>query len=968
METNDNINNKYYLYFELIDINLIKILFETLDKNVEIVRLILSKKTNQTELEITCSNSTRTYYFRSKFGNELIKNYVCQDEKIEIELLPNDLVNILKSVDSEDNMLLFYVINANDNKNTMVIEFKQDNSNDSNNSDNFDDLDDLDNLDDSDNLKVVKKNKKKIIRKTKNNLKTHKFIPREKKFTFKIGYPIYPEKQTSKIIFDKKISIDPNKFHNICKDLSMLFDYIKINSKNNKNLYFGYDSSRCDGIIKIKYDESNVVLENITNLKNNNVGGIYHVEDIIGFQKLSDISTDYYFKIKNNYFLESTFIINKYGTINITYIPLKEDVIKNSISTMSNTTNVFTCDILTDSDNFDNMSYESKSNLNIDSEYDMNQKKIKNNKKTINDKIMYIEIEKIELFKLLSECIEKLISEPIFSFQMINNNLTMKIICSNNSKNINLDVNIKNIFGRYKKIDNPINLGIGLKYLNDILKSVDKTDIIIFSIDEHDKNNLTIQIKNKNSSDKISLKRIYKIKLLNVEKDEIETSIKQDDYVYIISMNSGEFYKISKDINMIGEEIKITYDDKNLILSTVSNCKYLNIIKKDNDIIKVLNNDNNKDKIKIINEFEIKDIMLFSKLSGFMDNYNLYLKQNGRFIIKTDFIESMGTLNIQYLSKNIIDIRPNDKNMIKYDTDTMDDKLIFFKLKKINFMKNIIDTLDKLVSDVEWIFTSKSNNANENNFHGLEIISTDPSKTLYIKTKLTNELFKSFYCEKKIFKFGMSLEYFNLILKLFDKSDIAMYCYIEKNDLSNLVIIIKNSEKKNKRIFKIPLQIISTINNKQMSLEFEKKIILKCESLFAKCKMILNNSQFVKICCDKDKLFFKCVGEKEGIVSLDCNDDESLEIISLNENKVECAYEIKNILMFSRLSSITEEFSFYMKNNFALTSIYNFGILGSMTVILSPSNEEYINNQNYDYSDDDEIELLNTNSNAFELY
>jgi hypothetical protein len=361
--------------------------------------------------------------------------------------------------------------------------------------------------------------------------------------------------------------------------------------------------------------------------------------------------------------------------------------------------------------------------------------------------------------------------------------------------------------------------------------------------------------------------------------------------------------------------------------------------------------------------------MLFNKLSGFMENFNVYLRKNGKFIISSDFKNSHGSIELQYMSKNMIDIVPNDKNMIKSDVENMDDKLLFFKLKKISFMKNIIDTLDKMISEVEWIFTSDEKN-NEK-FVGLEITCTDPSKTLYVKTKLTNELFKSYYCKDRIFKFGMSLEYFNKILKLTEKNDIALYCYIEKNDPSNLMIRFKNTEKKNKKIFKIPLQIIiSKVQQNQMSLDFEKKIILKCESLFSKCKSINNNSQFVKISCDGVKLFFKCVGEKEGTLTLNSDDDSTLEIINLEEDKnVECIYEIKNILMFTRLSSITEEFSFYMKNNFALTSIYNFGNYGSMSVILSPSSEEYINNETYDYSDDeDDIELLDNNINVFEFY
>lgn len=974
MNINDINNKDYYLYFELTNIGVIKTLFESFDKNVDIVRFILSKKNSYPELEITFTNTTRTYYFKSKFGNKLIKNFIFYDGGIEIELSPNDLANILKSYDSNDNLLLVYVNNVEKKKNVMVIEFKQNNLDNSTNSDKFE----SDGADDSND---VKKNKK--IKKSRTVKKTKKVVVKEKKFTIKIAYPVYPERQITKISFDKKITINPNKFHNVCKDLSILFDYVKISSKNNKNLYLEYDTSRCDGVIKFKYDESNVVLENITNLKNNNICGVYHIEDIIVFSKLSSITTDYYFKLKNNYFLESTYVIGEYGTINITYIPLKEDMIKTSISTSNNYAD--------DSDNI--------SNIAGNNETENSNSKLKKNKKTINDKIIYFEIDDIELFKLLCECIEKIITEPIFKLESVDNKFIIKIICANNSKNLNLDIVVENIFDRFKILDKPINLGIGLKYLNDILKTTNKNNKLVFSIDEHDKHNLTIQIKNKNVSlnekEEIELKQIYKIKLLNIEDNDHKSTIKFDNNTHIVSIDSNEFYKICKDINTIGEEIKIVYDDKNLIFSTLGECRYVNIIKKDCGIIEVINNKNNKDnkdkdkdkdnkdnkdkdckgnKIKITNQFEIKDIMIFSKMANMMEDFNVYLKQDGRLIIKSNFINSMGSISIQYLSKNISDIKSNDKNMLKSDIDNMDDKLLFFKLKKINFMKSIIDTLDKMVSEVELVFTSNGNlgkySGNKEEFTSLEITCTDPSKTLYVKTKLTNELFKSYYCEKKIFKFGMSLEYFNKILKLVEKNDIAIYCYIEKSDPDNLIVRIKNLEKKNKRIFKIPLQIVSKDNKNTITLDFEKKITLCCDSLFSKCKMISNNSQFVKICCNEDKLLFKCVGDKEGCMTLDSDDDDSLEIFGLNSNDIECTYEIKNILLFARLSSITENLTFYMKNNFALTSIFNFGDYGVMYVILSPSSEEYINNKSYDYSDDeeDDIQLLNTNSNMMDLY
>ena len=370
--------------------------------------------------------------------------------------------------------------------------------------------------------------------------------------------------------------------------------------------------------------------------------------------------------------------------------------------------------------------------------------------------------------------------------------------------------------------------------------------------------------------------------------------------------------------------------------------------------------------------------MVFSKLSNYMGSFEFGLKEDGNLCIETNLTNciginmgiNMGNINIQYLSKNRLEIVPNDLKMVESNVDILEDKLIFFKLKKTNFMKTIIDTIDKMVSEVEWVFTSNSNtNKDDKKFVGLEITCTDPSKTLFLKAKLNDSIFKSYHCAKPIFRFGMSLEFYNKIIRLVEKDDIAVYCYIEESDPDNLVIRFKNIEKKNKKIFKIPLQILSNNIIKQpLSLNFEKKISLKIDKFFNVCKMINNTSQFVEIECNKDKLLFNCVGEKEGILSYDNDDDETLDIINLDNSKVIGIYETKNILLFSKLSTITEEFSLFMKNNFALTSFYSFGEYGSISTILSPVNEEYINNLTYDYSDqsDDDDDLIQTNLNILD--
>jgi hypothetical protein len=272
------------------------------------------------------------------------------------------------------------------------------------------------------------------------------------------------------------------------------------------------------------------------------------------------------------------------------------------------------------------------------------------------------------------------------------------------------------------------------------------------------------------------------------------------------------------------------------------------------------------------------------------------------------------------------------------------------------------------MSEVDWVFSSGEKN--DNKFVGLEIVCTDPSKTLFMKTKLTDSVFKSYHCAKSSFRFGMSLEFFNKILKLTEKTDIALYCYIEESDPDNMIIRFKNQEKKNKKVFKIPLQILNPDIKLPISLNFEKKIIIDGSKFHDTCKKINNRAQFVEIECGNSGMVFNCIGDKDGTIPIDNTDDTNkLEIINLDDKIVKGIFEIKNILLFSKLISITGEFSLFMKNDFALTSVYSFGEYGLIMTMLSRVNEEHINNLEYDYSDDeDDVELIKSNDNMLDYY
>ena len=896
-----------YLYFSITNIILFKTLIDVISKKTDGIRFRFKKnKKCHVLLEITSINLTRTYFTKCKIN--FIEKFICDEDTIQLEFDPINLLNILKTFDNLTKGKIEFIINSN-NKEIMEVNFKE----------------------------IINENKDIQTKKLKQiQVST---------FRFNIFYPKYQEKEIIKVNHDKIIIMKAKIFHKICKDLELLFPNVKINSKNNKYLCLGYNLSGCEGLIRLKYesDESNKSdksdksddKNNYVKLKDNNnkiitTKGIYNLEDIGIFSKLSEISTYFDIKIKDLKSMELTYKFDELCIFSVNYMSINDDTIKN----YSNLLNFDQSE--SNSDNTSNYSEKSK---------DEDQNKLK--KKTIDDKILWFEITQIDILKSICESIEKLTTYPIFKISCIDDLLYIEISCTNSSKTIMFNTKIKNIFGKFKKITKSIELGINLDYFNTLLKLGTKTSLMILSIDKQDKQNLIIQIKNDNT-----IKQTFKIKLINVEYEK--NLILLDKLTNKIIIESNEFYRIAKEIGTIGGEFRIELGEKNMIFSSENDSKYINLIKNNNSIIetKFVNFTDN-----ISCEYETKDIIIFSRMINYIDNFTLNINKQGTMIIDTQLC-SNGFMKIQYQSKNKDEISYLDNDLLLSDVESMENKIIFFKLKNTNIMKTIIDTLDKISSEVIWTFYSENltENLTENSMN-LEMICTDPSKTLYVKTKLYSNLFKSFYSKSKMFRFCMNLENLNKILKLIEKDDIVIYCYIENSDPNNMVIRFKNLEKKNKKMFKIPLQIVQLTNPSQLSLSFEKKIVFECSNMFKKCKTTNINSHFVQIDCDGDKLEFSGIGinsTKTNSIELNKTNDSKLEIINLDDNHVKCIYETKNIMYFSKLTSITQNFSIYMKNNFALTMIFGLGLDGSITTMLSPVNDEYISNESYDYSDDEE--------------
>ena len=286
-----------------------------------------------------------------------------------------------------------------------------------------------------------------------------------------------------------------------------------------------------------------------------------------------------------------------------------------------------------------------------------------------------------------------------------------------------------------------------------------------------------------------------------------------------------------------------------------------------------------------------------------------------------------------------------------------DDKIIYFKIDNVLIFKIITEILNNLINEVNWIFTKNKEGEGE-----INISTTDSSKTIFLKTKLNKNIFKDFHCRENKYELGINIETFNKILKLIDKDINSIYFYILENDKDNLIIKIKGKDSK-KTTYSMKLVDIEQENRKNNEIEFDKKIDMIGDEFHKLCKEMNIFADYMSIKCSSNNVVFSCEGISTKRNTVYKNGENDLVITNNTKKEIKGMYELKNIQIFNKCTNLSDNFSLYMKQNFALVIVYTIKEIGNINVAFSPIQEEDLNNLLYSYSDDeDEIEIIGNNS------
>lgn len=315
-------------------------------------------------------------------------------------------------------------------------------------------------------------------------------------------------------------------------------------------------------------------------------------------------------------------------------------------------------------------------------------------------------------------------------------------------------------------------------------------------------------------------------------------------------------------------------------------------------------------------------------------------------------------------------------------------KIVIMQLKEIDVFRLMLDTLSKLISEINWTIYGddteiikkdeldeleeleeleemKTKNKNKNKFKGVEISTKDTSKTMFVKIEIEDKTFNKFVYKGKKMTLGINLDRLNKILKTYEKEDI-LELYIDENNKNFLMIEAKQEKKQGRKTLKFPL-IDMEYNSLDLKQKKFDKVITLTPKLYKKVFKEIDDFENINIQCSNQKILFTY----KDLNNTEINDEYLLNddgiIIDENESnqkKYEGTFQIKHLTIFTKCSNLCDEIILKMENTQPLTVIFPTKTFGTITMHSSLINPECVKNVDYDYSDDeDEIEMIDNKIN-----
>jgi proliferating cell nuclear antigen len=255
--------------------------------------------------------------------------------------------------------------------------------------------------------------------------------------------------------------------------------------------------------------------------------------------------------------------------------------------------------------------------------------------------------------------------------------------------------------------------------------------------------------------------------------------------------------------------------------------------------------------------------------------------------------------------------------------------ILDLKTVQSNNIKVLFEVLKEvLLADMNLIFTPTS----------IKVIELNASGEGMVYLNLKSEAFEHYYCEREI-NVGLNTTNFYKIIKISKNTDTVSF-FIERNNDTMLGVRMENSD--DNRLFesRVPLLDVPLKRLVIPKLEFPSVISLP-SSKFQKYIKDLNSlgvDCIVEITSVGQQLMFKCIGEfSENKAIFGASADNTFKVDS-DQEIIQSRFSLKFLLLFTKATNLCNVVHIYLKNDYSIILEYTVGSLGSLRLILSPSN------------------------------
>ena len=272
-----------------------------------------------------------------------------------------------------------------------------------------------------------------------------------------------------------------------------------------------------------------------------------------------------------------------------------------------------------------------------------------------------------------------------------------------------------------------------------------------------------------------------------------------------------------------------------------------------------------------------------------------------------------------------------------------------------NAIKILIDTISSIVTDVKFTFypyymdkntseddedTELMSDNKQKQIGGLVMKELNKSGTILAYSKLDADRFDKYkynYNKKKI-TIGVNLDNLLIILKCMSNTD-KMTWALDDEDINKLIIILENTDKKEKKIFRLNLSDLDEEKMEIDNIKFPYAAKFPASDFHKYCKDLSLITELIEIKCTNNKVSFGIKGadicdadfeisETNGGLNIDVSTDNKNEI-------VQGVFSLKWLNVFTKCTNLSPQVFLYLKNDYPLIIKYDVAALGEVKFVLS---------------------------------